>query len=179
MDSSRLQQMVDHIEDEDLDIHSLILVRHGYVVLEEHFDLWQGQSRTQGIDGTHYLYSVTRSFTSSLVGLAIDNGYIDNTSQTLLSFFPNHTVGNLDERKERITLRDLLTMRTGLPWDETSAPFTNPANGIYQLNYNMSGGVQFMLDRPMEQEQSSTSTASRCCRCRSGAAIWQAASFWA
>ena len=152
MDSARLQQMVDHIEDEDLDIHSLILVRHGYVVLEEHFDLWQGQSRTQGIDGTHYLYSVTRSFTSSLVGLAIDNGYIDNTSQTLLSFFPNHTVGNLDERKERITLRDLLTMRTGLPWDETSAPFTNPANGIYQLNYNMSGGVQFMLDRPMEYE---------------------------
>jgi CubicO group peptidase (beta-lactamase class C family) len=152
MDSVRLQQMVDHIMDEDLDVHSVIVIRHGYVVLEENPDLWQGQSRTQGIDGTHYLYSVTKSFTSSLVGLAIDNGYIDNTSQTLLSLFPNRTVANIDERKEQITLRDLLTMRSGLPWDETSAPFTSPENDVYQVSNNLSGGVQYVLDRPMEYE---------------------------
>jgi len=152
MDSVRLQQMIDHIMDEDLDIHSVIVIRHGYVVLEENPNLWQGQSRTQGIDGTHYLYSVTKSFTSSLIGLAIDNGYIDNTSQTLLSFFPNRTVANIDEAKEQITLRDLLTMRSGLPWDETSAPFTSPENDVYQVSNNLSGGVQYVLDRPMEYE---------------------------
>ena len=150
MDSVRLQQMVDHITDEVLDVHSVIVIRHGYVVLEEYPAPWQGQGRTESLYGTHYLYSVTKSFTSSLVGLAIDNGFIDNTSQTLLSFFPNHTVANNDEQKEQLTLRNLLTMRSGLPWDETSVPFTSPENGIWQLDNNQSGGVQFMLDRPME-----------------------------
>ncbi len=150
MDSVRLQQMIDHIESESLDVHSVIVVRHGYIILEEYPAPWQGQSRTESIYGTHYLYSVTKSFSSSLIGLAIDNGYIDNTSQTLLSLFPNHTIANIDERKEQITLRDLLTMRSGLPWDETSAPFTSPENDVWQIDNNQSGGVQYVLDRPME-----------------------------
>jgi CubicO group peptidase (beta-lactamase class C family) len=62
------------------------------------------------------------------------------------------TFDNVDERKERITVDDLLTMRSGIPWDETSTPFSSPDNGIWQLNYNSSGGVQFVLDEPMEGE---------------------------
>jgi CubicO group peptidase (beta-lactamase class C family) len=152
VNSTRLQEMIDYIEDEDLDVHSVIVVRHGYVILEEYPAPWQGVSRTQSFNGTHYLYSTTKSFSSSLIGIALDKGYIDNTSQTLLSIFPNHTIANLDERKERITLRDLLTMRSGLPWDETSAPFNSPENDIYQIEHNSSGGVQYVLDRPMEYE---------------------------
>lgn len=152
MSSTRLQQMIDHIADEDLDVHSVIVIRHGYVVLEEYPDPTQGVSRTQSFNGTHFLYSATKSFSSALIGIGIDKGFIDNTSQTMLSFFPNHTIAHLDERKERVTLRDLLTMRSGLPWDETSAPFNSPENDVYQLNYNLSGGVQYVLDFPMEYE---------------------------
>ncbi|MHA1949839.1 MAG: serine hydrolase domain-containing protein [Candidatus Thorarchaeota archaeon] len=152
MSSTRLQEMIDYIAEEDLDVHSVIVIRHGYIVLEEYPDPWQGVSRTQSFNGTHYLYSATKSFSSSLIGIAIDKGYIDNTSQTVLSFFPNHTIANLDVQKERITLRDLLTMRSGLPWDETSAPFNSPENDIYQLEYNSSGGVQYVLNMPMEYE---------------------------
>jgi CubicO group peptidase (beta-lactamase class C family) len=144
--------MIDHIADEDLDVHSVIVIRHGYVVLEEYPAPGQGVSRTHSADGTHYLYSVTKSFSSSLIGITIDKGFIDNASQTMLSFFPNHTIAHIDEQKEIVTLRDLLTMRSGLPWDETSAPFSSPENDVYQLNYNMSGGVQYVLDFPMEHE---------------------------
>jgi CubicO group peptidase (beta-lactamase class C family) len=152
MDSVILEEMIDHIAEEDLDVHSVIVVRHGYIVLEEYPDPWQGVSRTQSFNGTHFLYSATKSFSSSLIGIAIDKGYIDNTSQIMLSFFPNHTIANLDERKERVTLRDLLTMRSGLPWDDQSAPFNSPDNDVYQLNFNSSGGVQYVLDLPMEYE---------------------------
>jgi len=152
MNSNKLQEMIDHIADEDLDVHSVIVIRHGYVVLEEYPDPYQGISRTQSFNGTHFLYSATKSFLSCLIGMAIDKGYIDNTSQTMLSFFPNHTIANIDERKERVTLRDLLTMRSGLPWDEQSAPFNSPDNDVYHLNYNSSGGVQYVLDMPMEHE---------------------------
>ena len=60
------------------------------------------------------------------------------------------TFSNVDERKEQMTVDDLLTMQSGLPWDETSAPFSSPANDVWQLNFNSSGGVQFTLDQPME-----------------------------
>ena len=152
MDDSILQGMVDHIIDEDLDVHSVIVVRNGYVVLEEYPNPYQGQSRTVSYNGTHYLYSTTKSFTSCLVGIALDKGYLENTSQTALSIFQDMTIGNLDERKERITIDDLLTMRSGLPWDETSAPFSSPDNDVWHLYYNSSGGVQYTLDQPMEAE---------------------------
>jgi CubicO group peptidase (beta-lactamase class C family) len=150
MSSTRLQEMVTHITEQDLDVHSVIVIRHGYVVLEEYPNPYQGQARTMSYHGTHYLYSVTKSFSSCLIGIALYQGYIDNTSQTVLPFFPNMTFSNVDARKERMTLGDLLTMRSGLPWDETSAPFSSPANDVYQVNYNSSGGVQYVLDRPME-----------------------------
>lgn len=152
MDSTILQSMMDHIIDEDLDVHSVIVIRNGYVVLEEYPNPYQGQSRTQSYDGTHYLYSTTKSFTSCMIGIAIDKGFLDNTSQTVLSIFPDMIFANVDDRKERMTIDDLLTMRSGLPWDETSAPFSSPDNDVWQLNFNSSGGVQFVLDQPMEAE---------------------------
>lgn len=152
MDGSILQAMVDHIVDEDLDVHSVIVIRHGYIVLEEYPNPFQGQSRTQSYDGTHYLYSTTKSFTSCMIGIAIDKGFLDNTSQSVLSLFPDMTFTNVDERKERVTVDDLLTMRSGLPWDETSAPFSSPDNDVWQVNFNSSGGVKFVLNQPMESE---------------------------
>jgi CubicO group peptidase (beta-lactamase class C family) len=152
MNAARLRQMITHINDSNLDVHSVIVIRHGYVVLEEYPHPYQGQSRTMSYQGTHYLYSATKSVSSCLIGMAIYQGCIDNVSQTVLSFFPDMTFSNVDERKERMTLWDLLTMRSGLPWDETSAPFTSPENDVYQVNYNSSGGVQYVLDKPMEYD---------------------------
>jgi len=150
MSSTILQEMIDHINEANLDIHSVIVTRNGYVVLEEYPNPNQGQSRTMSLQGTHYLYSVTKSFTSGLIGMAIYQELIDNTSQTALSFFPDMTFSNVDERKERMTLWDLLTMRSGLPWDETTYPFNDARNDVYQVNFNASGGIQYVLDKPME-----------------------------
>ena len=152
MSSARLQEMIDHITAADLDVHSVIVVRHGYVVLEEYPHPYQGQPRTMSYQDTHYLYSVTKSFSSCLIGMAIHQGYIANTSQTVLSFFPDKTFSNMNERKEQMTLWDLLTMRSGLPWDETTYPFNDARNDVYQVNFNSSGGVQYVLDRPMEYD---------------------------
>jgi len=150
MSSAKLQEMVTHIINAELDVHSVIVIRHGYVVLEEYPNPYQGQSRTMSFQGTHYLYSVTKSFSSCLIGIAIHQGYIDNTSQNVLSFFPDMTFSNVDERKEEMTLWDLLTMRSGLPWDETTYNFNDARNDVYQVNFNSSGGVQYVLDKPME-----------------------------
>jgi CubicO group peptidase (beta-lactamase class C family) len=144
MDSSNLKDMMDYIEHNDINIHSVVIVRNGYIVHEEYPSPIYDENRT------HLLYSVTKSFTSALIGIALDKAYIDNVSQTMLSFFPQYTVDNLDDRKERITLEHLLMMRAGMFWDESSAPFSSPDNGIYHINFG--DGVEYALSLPMVAE---------------------------
>jgi CubicO group peptidase (beta-lactamase class C family) len=144
MNSVLLENMIDYIDEESFNIDSIIVIRHGYIVLEEYPTSLYNENRS------HYWYSVTKSFTSSLIGIALDNGYIDNVSQTVLSFFPERDISNWDERKERITLENLLTMRSGLFWDESSAPFTSPENGIFHLMNR--DGVQYVLELNMTSE---------------------------
>ena len=144
MDSTLLHEMIDYIDEENIYIDSVIVIRHGYIVLEEYPNFLYDENRS------HYWYSVTKSFTSSLIGIALDKGYIDNVSQTVLSFFPERNITNWDERKDRITLEHLLTMRSGIFWDETSAPFTSPDNGIYHLMNR--DGTQYVLELNMTSE---------------------------
>ena len=144
MSSAKLQEMMDYIESDYYIIHSLLVVRNGYIVWEEY------PSTGYDEDTLHLLFSVTKSFTSCLTGIAIDRGYIGGVSERMLSFFPNRTVENLEGGKEGITLENLLMMRSGMFWDESSAPYDSPENGIYHINRE--DGLQWCLDLPMVAE---------------------------
>ncbi|MHA2353026.1 MAG: serine hydrolase, partial [Candidatus Thorarchaeota archaeon] len=97
-------------------------------------------------------YSVTKSVVSSLIGIAIDQGFIDNTSQLLLDFFPDRTIGNMSTWKEEITLEDVLRMRTGFEWDEDNY---EEYNDFFAMT-DSDDWVQYVLDRPMAYEPGST-----------------------
>ena len=122
------------------DIHSLLVVRNGYLVLEEYFHGWQA-------DRLHMQQSVTKSFTSALVGIAIDRGHIREVDEKVLAFFPGIKVKNLDDRKRAMGLEDLLTMRSGNDYREgyTGSPHST-------LNSMATGWDRFILDRPMVRE---------------------------
>ena len=88
------------------------MVRRGRLAVEEYF---AGSSR----DDVHTQQSVTKSVTSLLVGIAIDQGLIRSAREPVLSFFPEHAdLRGGDPRRDAMTLDDLLTMRTGLQWAE-------------------------------------------------------------
>jgi CubicO group peptidase (beta-lactamase class C family) len=89
---------------------------------------------------------------STLIGIAIDKGFIDNTSQLLLDFFPGRTVANLSMWKEAITLEDVLRMRSGFEWDEDGY---ETYNDFFKME-NSPDWVQYVLDRPMAYEPGST-----------------------
>ncbi len=93
MDSSILNDMLAHIYEQDYNFDSIIIVRNGYMVLEEY------PNPGYDSDDLHILYSVTKSITSCLIGIAIDYGFIDNISQRVIDFFPNKAIANLDARK--------------------------------------------------------------------------------
>jgi len=115
-------------------ISSLLVIRGGDLVMEQYYG---GREAEDAIE----IYSVTKSFISTLIGIAIDQGLIQGVDVPILSFFPGQEVKRPDPAKERLTLEQVLTMSTGLVWSE---------NDINRL-YNSPDWTQFMLDLPITE----------------------------
>lgn len=86
--------------------YSLLIVRNGFLVEEAYY-----QDRTP--HSPDPIYSVTKSVLSTLIGMALEMGYIDSLDQKLMDFFPTAVSSTGDDRKENITIRQLLTMQAG------------------------------------------------------------------
>jgi len=93
-------------------LYSLLVIKHGYLIAEGYFN--EGS-----VDQKARLQSVTKSYTSALVGIALDQGLLSSVDQKMLDFFPEVTGQITDFRKTQITIRNLLQMRAGYPWEET------------------------------------------------------------
>jgi CubicO group peptidase (beta-lactamase class C family) len=94
-------------------IYGLLVIRNGYLIAE---DYWNGS----GFLDQCTLASVTKSYTGALTGIALDQGYIQSIDQPILDYFPEYVNRITDRRKFDITIRHLLQMRAGYPWEESS-----------------------------------------------------------
>ena len=141
LDPSRLGDLVQRIRRGDHgSIASLLIVRHGKLAVEEYFGDWTA-------DRAHTMQSVSKSVVSLLVGIAAGEGAL-SIGDPATQFFPGYEpFANFDERKAAMTVRDLLTMRTGLDWSE------NPYDGspLQQLNQCRCDWLRFVLDWPMRE----------------------------
>ena len=99
----------------------------------------------------HTMQSVTKTVSSVTVGIAITRGDFKAGLDTpLLKYFDVAKVKKVDDRKRRITLRHVLTMSTGLDWNEEVA-YDDPKNDA-DLMEATDDWVQYVIDRPMAQE---------------------------
>jgi CubicO group peptidase (beta-lactamase class C family) len=96
----------------DLDtIYSLLVIKDGYLIAEDYFNEGSAGQKDR-------LQSVTKSVTSALVGIALEQGCLSNVDQKMLDFFPEVSKKITDPRKEQIMLRNMLQMRAGYPNEE-------------------------------------------------------------
>jgi CubicO group peptidase (beta-lactamase class C family) len=122
-------------------VDGLVVVRRGYVAVDETFNGW---SR----DSIHTMQSVTKSVTSLATGIAIARGDLAGVDQRVLELFPDYAnIANVDDRKRAMTVRDLLTMRTGLDWSEQAYA----GSPLEALNNSTSDWLRFVLDWPMRE----------------------------
>jgi len=104
----------------------------------------------QGTD-QHTMQSVSKTVTSATIGVAITRGdFKAPLSTPVLQYFDATHVKNVDARKQRMTVRDLLTMTSGLDWNE-DLPYDDP-NNPSDLMEASDDWVQFVIDRPMKDE---------------------------
>jgi len=137
--SQKLQGMERYIENQNLGhyIDSLLIIRNGYLVYESYpSDIYDENDR-------HHIYSCTKVFTSALIGIALDEGYITGINDFVIDYFSSKTFDNMDSRKEAITIKHLLTMTSGLEWTDNI--------NYYQMAHS-SDWVQYILDQPMVSE---------------------------
>ncbi len=86
--------------------HGLVVLRHGRVVAECYRELCSPADR-------HQLFSLSKSFASSAVGIALGEGLIPSLDAPLVSFFPEFDSPKVTDRMRRVTLRHLLSMGMG------------------------------------------------------------------
>ena len=104
--SKVVQAFVDRCMELDKQLHSLMVIRHGKVACEAFRDPF-------GPEYKHMMYSVSKSFTSTAIGFAIDEGYF-NLDTKFVEIFPEARGDKPDAYLEKMTVEDLLTMRSGL-----------------------------------------------------------------
>lgn len=130
--------------------HSVLLVKDGKLVLEEYFPGRDSNGRFHAFDRDtrHEIHSVTKSVNSILVGIAIDHHLIGGVDEKLSDFFPEDADLFADHRKAAIRLKDLLTMSSGLSWDEGTYAYSDPRNDMAAL-YRSMNPARYVLSRPV------------------------------
>ena len=106
IDSAALAAALDQVTEKHLGVHSLLVIRHGYLLADAYFYPYAASA-------PHDLASVTKTITSTLTGVAVGRGLI-KLSDKVLSFFPDQRPAVATEARQRITIGDLARMESGL-----------------------------------------------------------------
>ncbi|WP_377716237.1 serine hydrolase domain-containing protein [Pseudofulvibacter geojedonensis] len=122
-------------------INGLVVIKDGKLLLEEYFN---GESR----NSLHDPRSVGKSIASSMLGIAIDDGFIDNEEMTLKDFYDLKSYTNYSSKKDSVTLKSLLTMSSGFNGDDSDYSSLGNEENMYPTD----DWVKFTLDLPMKKE---------------------------
>ncbi len=103
--SKNVLEFIEHADSQINSMHSFMLVRHGKVVAEA---WWNPESA----DKPHVLFSLSKSFTSTAVGLAVAEGKL-SVDDLVIKFFPDETPAEVSSNLKAMRVRDLLSMSAG------------------------------------------------------------------
>jgi len=169
IDSVLIEKAVNEINrDKYKEVHSLLIFRDDKLVFEEYFEghkyEWDapkhhGELVTWDRSMLHDVKSVTKSITSTCIGIAIDHGFIESVHQSIFDYLPEHQHLNTDG-KDNITIEHLLTMTSGLEWYEWGVPLSSTDNDIIGLWFNCDDQIACILERPLVDEPGTSFTYS-------------------
>ena len=147
IDTTLIYKFFNQIKYKENKIHSVLLIKNDQLIIEEYF-------KAHSANEPHDLRSATKSIRSILMGIAIDKGFIENVDDPISKYLKNPTPNkNLDERKDKITIKHLLIMSSGLDcndWDKNS-------KGQEDKIYRKKDWIQYTVDLPMVNEPGSVS----------------------
>ncbi len=130
----RLEELIGKISSENSKLNSLVIARHGKLVVDEYFNGYSA-------DSLQKIWSITKAITGTLVGIAADKGLLsekDSIYKYLTDYIPDPTSST-----GAITIEHLMTMTSGFQWVELGGP----KSAGYQLVYS-NDWIAFILKQP-------------------------------
>lgn len=128
--------------DEYRRINSVIVVRDGELLVERYYN-------GAGREATHNPRSVGKTFAATVLGIAIEEGYIESVDQRLDEFYDLERYANYSDKKASVTLRHLLTMSSGFEGFD----FDMSSIGNEEYMYPQDNWVAWALDLPMADDR--------------------------
>lgn len=139
MNSSKLVKAVEYAANPQYKTDGLTIIKSGYIVAEAYFGEFQRDTK-------HISHSMAKSFTSALVGIAIDKGLISSVDEKLCQYFDQWDCGDKDDIRSKISVRHALTLTTGLKWKEDWVNFNPVTNDAMQMIYSKKF-LEYILNR--------------------------------
>jgi CubicO group peptidase (beta-lactamase class C family) len=152
MDETRLCGIAARLQLTGSEVHSVVVARRGKLVFEQYFpgldQPWGEKEAIREFTATsiHDMRSASKSVISLLVGIAIDRKLIASADEPVFKFFPEYQAAK-QAGWNSITLRHLLTMSSGIKWDET-LPWSDPKNDEPHLAFD-ADPLRYVLSKPV------------------------------
>jgi CubicO group peptidase (beta-lactamase class C family) len=123
-------------------ITSIVIIKEGKLLLEEYFNDANRKS-------LHDTRSVGKSFASALIGIAIKNGHITSENQLLKNFYSLKDFKNYSQKKDSITIKNLLTMSSAFEGSDMNQSSLGNEENMYPTD----NWVNFTLNLPMDSSK--------------------------
>ncbi len=150
VNQEKINNLFSNIETDKIkNIHSIIIIKDDKLIAEKYFDNFDRNK-------LHYSASVSKSFASVLLGIAIDKGFFDEDIQAVLNMnvselFPEYNeIIKKDTLKNELKLKHILSMTAGFDWDEHTYPYTDNRNDCNRINNNEEP-MKFLFERRLLQ----------------------------
>jgi CubicO group peptidase (beta-lactamase class C family) len=151
LDSPRLCAIAARLKETEANVHAVVIVRHGKLVFEQYFpgpdERWDVAGQYDHDATTkHDTRSASKSVISLLVGVAIDRKLIASANEPVVKFFPEYSSVK-SPGWDQVTLRHLLTMSSGMQWDENRG-WNDPKNDEPHLG-SEADPIRYILSKPI------------------------------
>jgi CubicO group peptidase (beta-lactamase class C family) len=139
LDTALIRTLMNRIVDHTYPgIHSILIIKDGKLIVEEYFYEYDAETLQE-------LRSATKSFSSALVGIAINKGLIASLNTPMITYLPEYHPENPDPRKNQITIKNLLTQQSGFACYD----YDPKSPGNESKMYPTDDWIKFVLDLPM------------------------------
>ena len=151
LDSARLCAIAARLKETEANVHAVVIVRHGRLIFEQYFsgpdERWDVAGRYD-FDATtkHDMRSASKSVISLLVGIAIDRKLIASANEPVVKFLPEYAAVK-SPGWDQVALRHLLTMSSGMQWDENRG-WNDARNDEPHLG-NEADPIRYILSKPI------------------------------
>ena len=132
---------------DDIDnVLSMLIVKNGKLVHEVYSPYVQRNT-------LYWMASITKTVSSTLIGIAIDKGFIQSVDSRVADLLPEYADAIKDQKFKGITLKHIMTMSSGLDWHE-QVSYNNPTNSEFQM-VDSEDWIRYVLSHPVKDEPGS------------------------